>query len=171
MILGLALSIFLSTFFAATASTIDVSYNISGSSGAWIYDFTVTNNVPNVNPGYDFIYYFGAGVLPTGVFDAAPAGWFPAFATANDLVYSNLSSPILSGQTLSGFLFLDTASAAQTSLGWIAGVGTGPNSSYLARGIASAVPEVSTWAMMILGLAGVGFMAYRRNSKPALMAA
>ena len=35
----------------------------------------------------------------------------------------------------------------------------------------SAVPEPSTWAMMILGFAGLGFMAYRRKSKPALMAA
>jgi hypothetical protein len=33
------------------------------------------------------------------------------------------------------------------------------------------VPEPSTWAMMILGFAGIGFMAYRRKSKPALMAA
>jgi hypothetical protein len=33
------------------------------------------------------------------------------------------------------------------------------------------VPEPSTWVMMILGFAGIGFMAYRRNSKPALMAA
>jgi hypothetical protein len=31
----------------------------------------------------------------------------------------------------------------------------------------SAVPEASTWAMVILGFAGVGFMAYRRKSKPA----
>jgi hypothetical protein len=35
----------------------------------------------------------------------------------------------------------------------------------------NAVPEPSTWAMMILGFAGIGFMAYRRKSKPALMAA
>jgi hypothetical protein len=34
-----------------------------------------------------------------------------------------------------------------------------------------AVPEPSTWAMMILGFAGIGFMAFRRKSKPALMAA
>jgi hypothetical protein len=33
--------------------------------------------------------------------------------------------------------------------------------------ISPAVPEASTWAMMILGFAGVGFMAYRRKSKPA----
>jgi hypothetical protein len=31
----------------------------------------------------------------------------------------------------------------------------------------TAVPEPSTWAMMILGFAGVGFMAYRRKSTRA----
>ena len=35
----------------------------------------------------------------------------------------------------------------------------------------AAVPEPSTWAMMILGFAGVGFLAYRRKSTSALMAA
>ena len=34
-----------------------------------------------------------------------------------------------------------------------------------------SVPEPSTWAMLLLGFAGIGFMAYRRKSKPALMAA
>ena len=32
----------------------------------------------------------------------------------------------------------------------------------------AAVPEASTWAMMILGFAGVGFMAYRRKSQASL---
>jgi hypothetical protein len=31
------------------------------------------------------------------------------------------------------------------------------------------VPEPSTWAMMILGFAGVGFMAYRRRDKTAML--
>jgi hypothetical protein len=31
----------------------------------------------------------------------------------------------------------------------------------------TAVPEASTWAMMMLGFAGVGFMAYRRKAKPS----
>ena len=35
----------------------------------------------------------------------------------------------------------------------------------------AAVPEPSTWAMLLLGFAGMGFMAYVRKSKPALMAA
>jgi hypothetical protein len=32
--------------------------------------------------------------------------------------------------------------------------------------VAAAAPEPSTWAMMILGFFGVGFMAYRRKLKP-----
>jgi hypothetical protein len=49
-----------------------------------------------------------------------------------------------------------------------------PGSYYGANGdsltitdISAAVPEASTWAMMILGFCGVGFMAYRRNQSGA----
>jgi PEP-CTERM motif len=35
-------------------------------------------------------------------------------------------------------------------------------------GSITAVPEPSSWALLILGFAGVGFMTYRRKSKPAL---
>jgi hypothetical protein len=35
----------------------------------------------------------------------------------------------------------------------------------------TAVPEPSTWAMMLLGFAGVGFMTYSRRSQPAALAA
>ena len=50
-------------------------------------------------------------------------------------------------------------------------VGTGTfNMAFSLEGV-NAVPEPAAWTMMILGFAGVGFMAYRRKSKPALMAA
>jgi PEP-CTERM motif len=39
-------------------------------------------------------------------------------------------------------------------------VGTDPS-------LTTGIPEPSTWAMMILGFCGVGFMAYRRKSKPS----
>ena len=42
---------------------------------------------------------------------------------------------------------------------------------YLTSGtitVAPAVPEPSTWAMMILGFAGIGFMAYRRSRKSTM---
>jgi hypothetical protein len=31
--------------------------------------------------------------------------------------------------------------------------------------VLSSVPEISTWAMMLLGFAGIGFVAYRRTKK------
>jgi hypothetical protein len=34
-------------------------------------------------------------------------------------------------------------------------------------GLSPAVPEPSTWAMMILGFAGVGLLAYRRRYQTA----
>jgi hypothetical protein len=34
--------------------------------------------------------------------------------------------------------------------------------------LTDGVPETSTWAMMILGFAGVGFMGYRRKNRMAL---
>jgi hypothetical protein len=40
----------------------------------------------------------------------------------------------------------------------------------LAQGLTTAVPEPSTWAMMILGFAGVGLITYRRRKTSALAA-
>ncbi len=37
--------------------------------------------------------------------------------------------------------------------------------------LASAVPEASTWAMMVLGFCGLGFMAYRRKQNGSALAA
>jgi hypothetical protein len=50
------------------------------------------------------------------------------------------------------------------------GVGAVASESFQITGV-SAVPEPTTWAMLLLGFAGIGFMAYRRKSKPALIAA
>jgi len=48
-------------------------------------------------------------------------------------------------------------------------VGKSGNTGAVGSGITTAVPEPSTWAMLILGFAGVGFMAYRRKGHgPAL---
>jgi hypothetical protein len=46
---------------------------------------------------------------------------------------------------------------------------TGPSAFEFA--FASAVPEASTWAMMILGFAGIGFLTYRRRNQTAALAA
>jgi hypothetical protein len=39
--------------------------------------------------------------------------------------------------------------------------------SWLVRDSVSAVPEPSTWAMLIFGFAGLGFIAYRRKNSAA----
>jgi hypothetical protein len=44
-----------------------------------------------------------------------------------------------------------------------------PGDLVIAGGITAAVPEPSTWAMMILGFCGVGFMAYRRKQSGAAL--
>jgi len=44
-------------------------------------------------------------------------------------------------------------------------VSTGATGAVTGPGGVSSVPEPSTWAMMILGFMGVGFMAYRRKSQ------
>jgi PEP-CTERM motif len=42
------------------------------------------------------------------------------------------------------------------------------NTGFTNISIAGSVPEPSTWAMMILGFAGIGFMGYRRKNKMEL---
>lgn len=64
---------------------------------------------------------------------------------------------LLSGQATLKFTSLDDASSA-----------FGP---VIGDVNVSAVPEASTWAMMILGFLGIGFLAYRRNSGSALRVA
>jgi hypothetical protein len=68
---------------------------------------------------------------------------------------SNISSGTLSVTT-------ETLAAGTYTLGFRS------TSQVNVAGVEPAVPEPSTWAMMILGFAGVGFMAYRRKNKMAL---
>jgi hypothetical protein len=52
----------------------------------------------------------------------------------------------------------------------IVGPGTAFNMAFSLQGV-SAVPEPSTWAMMLLGFAGLGFMAHRRKQARGLRTA
>jgi hypothetical protein len=86
---------------------------------------------------------------------------------------------------LSSITFLSNGTSVQTALADtgggayslteeytlnVSGPGSATSTIEVSPGIA-AVPEVSTWAMMILGFASVGFMAYRRRAMPRLLAA
>ena len=74
----------------------------------------------------------------------------------------------------SDIAYLRAADSEQTSF-WsddahLSAAGQLIEANYVFSLLQGDVPELSTWAMMLLGFAGIGFMAYRRKSKPALMA-
>jgi len=71
------------------------------------------------------------------------------------------------GGTGSGTIFFADGTFAQLGIFGIdiTRIGVSPDASLT---IASAVPEPSTWAMMILGFVGLGTIAYRRKSRTAV---
>ena len=99
-----------------------------------------------------------------------PAGW-----TVTESTFISPTNALFTGNALSTEAFSAIGTNVQTAFG---NAGTGPFSmtelytihstgvgSALSTINISAVPEASTWAMMILGFMGVGFMAYRRRDK------
>jgi hypothetical protein len=125
----------------------------------------------------------------------------PNFANQSYAYVSNPSPPSVSVSpdgilTYDGALFDGTPGLSQNGLLWV-GVTNGadenifffngsyfildvynqasPDGAFFSASVIdvsiTAVPEPATWALMALGFAGLGFMAYRRKSKPALMAA
>jgi PEP-CTERM motif len=138
--------------FDLSASTIMISslttgFTVNGgslASSVW----TVTSGGLNNTPEGTFDY---AIVAPTAVNNPGPLT-FTISDAADNLTLSSLGFSVANnGDHI--YFSSDLANAAGTT----GGVGA----------LASAVPEPSTWAMMMLGFAGVGFMAYRRKSKPA----
>ena len=74
-----------------------------------------------------------------------------------------------SGPSSSGFFFFNPTDS-EPGLSFTATLSGETTAGTVSSAIA-AVPEPSTWAMMILGFFAVGFMAYRRRAKPTFMAA
>jgi hypothetical protein len=93
---------------------------------------------------------FGNGIGGSGLvfgLDATQAAQLDAFMLANP------NARLALGASFSGVSNgFDTIQVAQLS------------------DVVTAVPEPSTWAMMILGFAGVGFMTYRRRRVAAITA-
>lgn len=103
------------------------------------------------------------------------SGWFnsdggvPGFFTAAVGTHNYTENPNTPGHPYQQFVFSFTGTGSDTlvitdrddpGFNWFDDLSV--------SGPAPAVPEASTWAMMLLGFAGVGFMAYRRKAKPAL---
>jgi hypothetical protein len=100
----------------------------------------------SLSPGFGVVYYqwdFGDGTQELSAFPSISYNY-----VSNGLFFASVT-----GEGSNNDLITNTLTVAVS----ISGI--------------TAVPEPSTWAMMILGFVGVAFMAYRRKSKPALMAA
>ena len=145
--------------FDLSATTIMISSLTAGftvNGGALVSSvWTVTSTSGNLNNTPEGSFDF-AIIAPTVKPNNPGPLSFTISDAANDLTLSSLGFAVASnGDHI--FFASDLANAA----GATGSVGA----------LASAVPEPSTWAMMVLGFAGVGFMAYRRKSKPVLMTA
>jgi hypothetical protein len=119
----------------------------------------------------DFLRVAGTTIVNASSFGGTNNGAFTASTTLSGLSYNvdyaiemNALALVHPAGTASAFLdpylFLDPDLLAQGySIITSDGIGNNPT-------VSSAVPEPSTWAMMIFGFAGLGFIAYRRKSKP-----
>jgi hypothetical protein len=129
-------------------------FNVAANAGFWFTDTQVT-------------IYNNSGGTPADAF----GGDFTTF----DFIFTNEN---ITGVSIDGLSSSDFLPATLTLLGqneFKVDIGTGVDPAFLSTlvidvttGGVSAVPEPSTWAMMILGFCGMGFMAFRRQSRPAL---
>jgi len=127
-----------------------------------IATFDTNTSVSWLDPTAVLLYSGAAGAVTngqlnfdlTGAFSYDPSKGNLLLTVKSDLSYGDL------------FLDVDSTTSATNSrfsaypYDWNEGLVTGFN--------VSAVPEPSTWAMLILGFAGVGVLAYRRRSQTTL---
>jgi hypothetical protein len=89
------------------------------------------------------------------------AGWVRRPAQTAGVVFTNPGKP------QAGIVPMTNLTSAYAGFSALADGGISRLDNFAIDGPTGAVPEPSTWAMMLLGFTGVGFMAYRRKSKPA----
>jgi hypothetical protein len=124
-------------------TTVAISGGLSG----------LTNQTPFMADGTGF---FTASVFCTTA-SSCNGGSTP---NINDLHFTVTGATIaqLTTANAAGNIFVADILCGQTGCGGL----TGPVD---VTGVAPPVPEPSTWAMLIIGFAGIGFMAYRRKSQ------
>jgi PEP-CTERM motif len=125
----------------------------SNGDGSWTVD-AVTGEVGGLTISGVTNYFLADNlVYPTGLTQASTGGF--AFVTDTG-VDVDIFSFFGQGSVPSG-----NAYGEETSVGF--GVGTFSMSAVTTTG---AAPEPSTWAMMTLGFAGLGFLGYRKAKAP-----
>jgi hypothetical protein len=162
-----------------------VSFNVTGSG---VSD-ALFLNAGKINPPYNSAPGEGGGVSQTFTTTGGVATFsadIAAFTRVNGLTAFGLVSVLLDGVVLDSFDFVGpgTSTTLRNTLEFTTNVtagqhilqlqatrifapGSGVTSQYfdnVSLDVVTPVPEPSTWAMLILGFAGVGFIAYRRRN-------
>lgn len=116
---------------------------------------------------------FGASVKECGISNCAGSEANGVLATSasrssdGDTITFDFGNPLTAGDHSANLQIFSSASLFQDPLAFF--IDSNGNT-FSIEAVAPAVPEPSTWAMMILGFGGIGFMTYRRRSRPMLAA-
>lgn len=162
----------------AKATLVDYAFTFNGTGGG---SATLQLNLPSLpNAGFEQIYpgsTAGPGTLAasdfvslSGVVDGFQFSFSGVGNSSGQIADLQFNNGLLTNIGTAGagaltgneHLQMNGSNGYQLS----AYPGTGPNFSgtfSVSVPFVAAVPEPSTWAMIILGFAGVGFMAYRRK--------
>jgi PEP-CTERM motif len=181
---GLTALFFLASASASYASVFDFNFNGTNVSGSGTFTGTLQS------PGVYAITLASGSITDTDTASGAQATFTingattsPDFGSADNLLYFPAASNSNQGFT-NASSYLDTGGITVTTIGGVlfnlydyqngyglanstddpsGGLGSAPVNEAITSFRVSAVPEPSTWAMMILGFCGLGFMAYRRK--------
>jgi hypothetical protein len=162
-----------------TDSIANLTYQSSTFSGTTIGGLLAVGSAPgtpNVNNFGSFTLAGGSNTYTGGVFDLVITFTSPGGTDPNPGVYT--ASLLGTVQESNGFVHIDFDNSPH-NFTFAGGSFTlqvndidvllGSSPTVPVTGLIVAIPEASTWAMLILGFAGVGFMAYRRrNQEPAI---
>jgi hypothetical protein len=168
-----------------------VSFNVTGSGAS----DALFLNAGKINPPYGSAPGEGGGVSQTFTTSGGMATFsadIAAFTRVNGLTAFGLMSVLLDGVVLDSFDFIGpgTSTTLHNTLDFTTNLtagqhtiqlqatrifapGGGVTSQYfdnVSLDVLTPVPEPSTWAMLILGFVGVGFIAYRRRNGATLAA-
>ena len=156
---------FLGGAFQASASPVDVTYTVTGSTGDWTYDFSFSNNLGGTND-----LYAASVTLPSGTLSGSPSGWGNGLGALEWCYDANCyytgTTNLPPGDTLGGFIVQSTATNALLNVDWYAAAYGGNLGNPTFTGTASAAtPLPAALPLFATGLGALGLFGWRRKRK------
>ena len=110
-------------------------------------------------------FSFRGQLNPVGDTGVITVKWTDSLGTTGTVVFNGVPGPDKDFNRL-GIISLDGETLAKVEVFTAAGESFNEfkQVQFSAAGIPPSIPETATWAMMLLGFSGIGFLAYRRKS-------